>query len=163
MLGWWRSWQGGCAVSAACCAGGALQLVRGRYDVLTWLLLALAVAFAFASWLDRGQHTALPVPRRHGRRATGRGTVADPTPWTTKPNRLAAWLAAEQGYARHPGERPRTTVRPRHVIRDRVGACLATVAAVVGFALVLHDHHRESVDPSSASPAARVELPGRAW
>lgn len=160
VLGWLRSWQGGCAVSAVCCALGVLRLALGRLDVLTWLLLALAASYAVASWLDRGHHTTQPGIRRRGRRATGSGTAADPTPWTTEPNRLAAWFAAEQGYALHPGERPR--VRSRHVTRDRVGAGLVAVAAVIGFALVLHDHQRESAGPTSAPPsAASAEHPGR--
>lgn len=159
MLGWWRSWQGGCAVSAACCALGALQLALGRHDLLTWVLLALAVAYAFAAWLDRGHHTTRPGIRRRGRRAPRSPTVTDPTPWSREPNRLAAWLAAEHGYALHPGERPRVAVRPPHVIKDRVGAGLATVAAVIGFALVLHDHERESAGPTSAPTSAASAEP----
>lgn len=153
MLAWLRSWKGGYTVAALCLLAGIVRVLAEPLDLLTNALFVLAVAYAGAA----------AVERRHARarRATTRPAGLDPTPWSTQPSRLVAWLTAQRGYApEHVPDDTAPPVRGRAAVltKDRVGAALAIAAGVVGLVLVFrgdaveHDH-----TPAAPPPISRLQ------
>ena len=131
MLAWLRSWKGGLVVSVACLVAGLVRLSAAPVDLQTVALFPLAAGYAGAAVVERRMSNA--------RRAAAGADGPDPTPWTTQPSRLVAWLGAERGYAGG----AIVTIPVATSTKDRVGAVLAIVAAVVGLVLVFHDRGRE--------------------
>jgi hypothetical protein len=151
VLAWLRSWKGGLVIAAACLVAGLVRVSAAPVDLLTVALFPLALAYAVAAVVERRASNA--------RRASAGTDGLDPTPWSTQPSRIAAWLAAERGHAPHVDRGP-LPVTVAVSTKDRVGAVLAIAAGVVGLVLVFQD--RGSMDDHTpAAPIGHV-VPGSA-
>ncbi|PVY97269.1 hypothetical protein [Actinomycetospora cinnamomea] len=58
VLAWLPSWKGGYAIAAVCAVTGVLRVATAPLDLLTGALFVLALGYAGAAAIERGQATA---------------------------------------------------------------------------------------------------------